>query len=174
MSVNVLAEVREHINGDLSPTQERYTFPSSGYTVTIQRVSAQLLQDYRSRLRRKHQPPAVPTQTLTIAGEEVTQENPLDPDYQAALAAYQADMQRKEFEYFIRNTLSQYDTEAVAAFRKRQLEEFDVTYDEPDWYVFIWYLAALDPADYEEFQRIALNMSRPTRENVEAKKKSSA
>lgn len=166
--MSVIEQVSEHLS-NLSPTQERYTFPSSGITVTIQRVSAQMLADYRIRLRRKNPPPVPPKQTVNIAGENVESENPSDPDYQAALAKYEVEMGKREFEYFIGNTLvlSDTDRQLIKEYRDFQLSHWDVTFDEPDWYVFLWHLAALDPKDFDEFQRIALSMSRPTREAVE-------
>lgn len=166
--MSVTAQVSEHLDG-LSPTQERYTFPSSGLTVTIQRVSAQMLTDYRIRLRRKQLPPPVPKQTVNIAGESVESDNPSDPDYTVALAKYESEMGKKEFEYFIGNTLllSDEDKQLVKTYRDFQKEHWDVAFEEPDWYIFLWHLAALDPKDFEEYQRIALSMSRPTREAVE-------
>lgn len=167
MTVNIAEPPARTVtpNGDhtqLNPMQERYVFPSSGVAVIIQRVSQQRTADHRNSMRLKNRPPAVPMQTVDIAGEMVTQENPADPQYIAELDAYETAFNAKEFEWFVSKTLT-VDTELVRAYREKSLLEDGTDYPEhPDWYLFLWHIAALNMDDFNEFYRIATSISRPT------------
>src|SRR5437870_3711634 len=118
---------------DLSPSQERFTFPSSGLSVTIQRISTQRTTDYRAALRRREPPPSPPVQQVDMGGEMVATPNPSDPEYTAELANYEANMAKREFEWFIAQTLK-YDADVVSAYRAKCLEADGTDYAEhPDW-----------------------------------------
>lgn len=150
--------------------EERHTFPSSGVTVVVRKVSSQRTTDHRNSMRMRAEVkseeeggiPRPPLQTVDIAGEMVTEANPADPDYIARLAAYESKFDTREFEWFISKTLS-VDSEMVRAYREKALVEDETDYSEhPDWYIFLWHICALNMDDFNEFYRIATSISRAT------------
>lgn len=164
MTNTLISATPQVVNGDhqLPAMEERHTFPSSGVTVVVRKVSSQRTTDHRNSMRLKNQPPPVPVVTVNIAGEDVTTPNPADPDYIARLAAYESAFDTKEFEWFISKTLS-VDAEMVKKYREKALEEDGTDYSEhPDWYIFLWHICALNMDDFNEFYRIATSISRPT------------
>lgn len=170
MTHAVLGTVRPAVNGEHSATlpasQERYTFPSSGITVTVNKVSQARTTDHRNSMWMRDEAsgklPVPPLQTVNIAGEDVTQANPADPDYMKALAAYTTAFNSREFEWFISKALS-VDEEAVRVYREKSLVEDGTDYGEhPAWYIYLWHILALNADDYDGFQRVAWGMSRPT------------
>ena len=150
----------------LSTPIEEYTFPSSGVTVQIAKVSTQRTTDHRNAMRRKDEAngivPKPPVQVVDIGGEKVKQENVADPDYIEAKQKYEADFNAREFEWFISKTL-QFEQKVVDEYRKRSLEEDGTDYSEhPSWYIFLWHIACLNPSEFDAFMSIATSMARPT------------
>lgn len=145
---------------------EQVTFPSSGVTVTITRISQQRVIDHRNSMRRldeaKGVVPQPPIQSIDIAGEIVAQPNPADPAYLQALAEYTAKFDAKEFDWFISKTLA-VDSEAVKAYREVSLAVDSTDYPEhPDWYIYLYHIACLNAEDFNLFYNVATSISRPT------------
>lgn len=156
------AQAIAHTDG----THQMYTFPSSGIEVTIQRVSQQRAIDHRNAMQRRDEAhgivPQPPKQTLDIAGELVTQTNTADPEYIAKKQVYDDSVAERQTEWFVSRTLV-IDSQLVADYRARTLAEDGTDYAErPDWYIFLWHIACLNPSDYSDFYFVAASLSVPT------------
>jgi hypothetical protein len=169
MTTTTLDKVMSSVNGDHTdsdPTRVAYTFPSSGVTAIVRKVSQRRATDHYAKSRRDNPPPVAPKTNVDVAGEKVLREDPTSVEYQAwqmQLLSYETTFKEKEEEWFVGQTLV-IDHEAVTTYRAKSLVEDDTDYGEhPDWYIFLWHICALDPRDwYNNAQNIALFLSFPT------------
>lgn len=169
MTSPILIAPKPQLNGDhitLLAGQERFTFASSGITVTVNKVSQARTIDHRNAMRRKDELdgriPQPPKQMVDIAGELVEQTNITDPDYLKALVEYTSAFDAREFEWFLNKTLV-IDVEAVSKYRAKSSAEDGTDYPlHSDWHIYMFHILALNMDDYEQFQSTAWSISRPT------------
>lgn len=159
---------------DLKAGLYAYVLPSSGLTVYIKKVAQARFTDHHNAIRMKRKPPPVPVQTVNIGGEEVTSENPADPEYINLLTNYEREMQTQESDWFLHAALDLTANKGtIDAYRKKCLEEDGTDYaDKDDWYILIEHILSQDVGDISEVYAIALSMSRPTGEAIAAAKSS--
>ena len=68
-----------------------YTFPDTGITVKIRKVSPLLLNE----IQRKNQPPKPPMNEVKYGDETRLEPNPADPEYQKAVQQHELDLELK-------------------------------------------------------------------------------
>jgi hypothetical protein len=77
-----------------------YTF-ATGYTAHLVNVPPSLYLDIQRAMREIHPAPAVPIEQVDMGSGPVPQENPLNPTYQAAVAAYDTFVQQETLRAYV-------------------------------------------------------------------------
>ena len=152
------------------PELTPFTFADTGVKVLIRKVSPMLMNE----LRKAFPPPVPPVQTVEVDGEMVATPNPAHPDYQAALAAYNQDMEVKGRRLLVKRGIEWLDAdqekealEQVTELRKSWVEDYGVELDEPsDKVVYVWFIAAGTDKGIEEVTSAIISRSQPTADEV--------
>lgn len=165
-----MADANGHAQGRVAPPLPEYTFPDSGYTVRLRKVSPMLRDDLEMDLRRKHPAPTPPVITTELG----TEENPADPAYQAALLTWNGEHYERLGEAWFRALVDlgvecEIDDEAVARVRAWAAAR-DLPLDADDKYVFVRYCCVTTQEAIREFRDAASRRSTPTREVVDEHK----
>lgn len=148
---------------------EDFTFESTGVTVKYTRVPLQLIIDFESGWKRKHPAPEIPKNTVEIGGEQKVIDNPTDPDYQIALALYEATMHNASYRYMLKKAivLSESELAEVEALKAElDAEGSDLDTSSPQW-VFLFNIASTDPDEIGQFQNAVLRLSQPSKEAID-------
>ena len=157
------------------PELKPFTFTDTGIKVLIRKVSPML----GNELRKAFPQPQPPMQEVEVDGEKVREPNPSHPDYVAAMAAYNQEMEVRMRRLLIKRGVEYMpDQEAdaltqVDELRKSWMEDYDQPLDEPsDKVVYIWFIAAGTDKGIEEITSAILSRSQPSQEDVELAKAS--
>lgn len=148
---------------------EEFTFESTGVTIKYTRVPLQLIIDFESGWKRKHPAPPVPKNEVSIGGETRVIDNPSDPDYQTALAQYEAAVHNASYRYMLKKAivLSEEDlSEVKALLDEVSAEGSELDGANPQW-IFLFHIASTDPDEIGEFQNAVLRLSQPSKEAID-------
>lgn len=143
-----------------------YTFPDTGITVKIRKVSPLLLNE----IQRKNQPPKPPMNEVKYGDETRLEPNPADPEYQKAVQQHELDLELKLRRALLRlgvfYELTAEDTRSVAELRQYWQEEYKEELPGTDLEVFISYIAIGSVEDLDELVQSITRRSRPTEEAI--------
>lgn len=137
-----------------------FTFPDSGVTVSIKRLSPILLNDIRKAIRREAPKPKPPMHNVNYGGNIKEEENPNDPAYLEALTEYNALVGELFVDRLIRYGVEcQVDAEAV-----RELRESapDLELPDNDKVLYVSRICIQTNADLTALQEAILARSQPT------------
>lgn len=159
----------QHANG-LIP----FTFPDSGKTVQIRKVSFLLWTNLREAHARQHPPPEPPLQEVDYGDGrgKVAEPNRADPAYLDALAKHDNDArawiedQAKRL-YIKRGVVCDVDAEAVKQLRE-DMASVGAELDPDDHFVYVMYLCCPTPEDYQDLVAAITRRSAPAEETVKA------
>lgn len=158
------------------PKLESFTFPDSGITVQLRKVSPLLRDDVDALMRRQHPPPDPPMQVLdTGFGDGATpQPNVADPAYRQAVAEWQLAHWQRVGDALLRLAVTRYvecavDTAAVAELRAA-MAAIGVELDADDKYVYITRIAIASRDDQTDFSNALFQRTTQLREAVDSHK----
>lgn len=150
----------------MTPKNQTFTFPDTGETIGIRKVSPMII----IRLREDFPPPTPPMQKVKIGDEEVLEANPAHPDYQIALEKYNQELELMVRKLVIRRGViiewTEERREAVKEFRKFYQDTYQKKLTESDEEVFIYYVCVGSDLDVQELITAILRRSQPTEEGV--------
>lgn len=156
----------------------------AGYTVQIRRISPDTPARLRTVAERElaGDKPEVPTEQVRMAGPELGGQpidqdipRPDNPDYQAALKAWQDRVRMRSAEK-LRDLIGDYaiitevDLEAVNELRQAYAAQGDDLSAETDRQIWIWRIVAPTRDDQFGVMGTALGTSVPTKEAIQAEK----
>lgn len=158
------------------PKLTEFTFPDSGITVQLRKVSPLLRDDLDALLRRTNPPPQPPVQTVdTGFGDGPSQQtNEADPDYQNALLKWQMEHWRRVGDRLLDLAIRRYiecdvDTRAVAQLRK-DMAALGVDLDPDDKVVYLSRIAIGTREDMNDLSAALFQRQERLREAVDAHK----
>lgn len=159
------------------PTLQLFTFPDTGITVQLHKVSPLLRDDIDAMLRRQFPPPQPPLNVVPSGfGDGATRQEPneADPDHQQALMRWQIEhinrMGQKLMDLAIRNYVEcEVDHEAVAELRAA-MQAMGVELDPDDKYVYVSRICIGTPDDQRDFSNALFTRAAALREAVQAHK----
>ena len=166
-------------HGRYVPKLAEFTFPDSGITVELRKVSPSLRTDIDAAIRRKYPVPDPPMQAgVEGFGDDSTpQPNYADPDYRRLVAAWQIEHTRRLGDTLLRLVIDEYvvaDDDAVASavadLRQRMAARGLELPEENDKYLFVTRICFATDADQADFQRAIFERVTPTRDEVESVK----
>lgn len=148
--------------------------PDSGYTVEYRSIGPTTMYEINLAVRKEFPEPAPPLNSVTgLDGKEHQEANPADPDYVAALEAYQQDYAMKVMDRMldVMTDLAiegEVDTNAVARFR-RGMRRSGVALPEDDRDVWVRHILIASERDLQTLQAAVLRRSQPTEEAIREK-----
>lgn len=157
----------DQLRGRVAPSHPTTILPS-GYTVQVRRLAPGMVASLHARvaLDRAGERPEPPAQAVAVGpGEERTVPNPGDPDYQEALAAWDA-VNKQQAAYKLLRLIQDYalltptDADAVASYREA-MAAVGVDAPDDDRELYVWYLVAPTPADQQALVSFVLGVSEP-------------
>lgn len=158
------------------PKLDDFTFPDSGITVQLRKVSPLLRDDVDAAVRRQHPPPDPPMQVIdTGFGDGATpQPNVADPAYRAAVLEWQTAHWGRVAEALMRLAVARYievevDQEAVAQLRA-DMAALGVELDADDKYVYITRICIGSRADERDLSDALFTRQEQLREAVDSHK----
>lgn len=162
--------------GRYVPKLAEFTFPDSGITVSLRKVSPSLRTDIDAAIRRKYPVPDPPMQAAAEGfGDAAPQPNYADPDYRKLVAAWQIEHTKRLGDALLRLVIADYveiDADelvaAVAELRQRMAAHGLGLPDEDDKYLFLTRICFATQADQADFQRAVFERVTPTRDEVES------
>ena len=143
----------------------KFTFKSSGLSVTYTRVPRKLLEEF-SLQHKKRLYPKPPVQTLEVSGEKVSEENVSDPEYQQAIQVYNLRFGVDLNRFIVKRAVKEFDIEAVRRLREETIGELELPQD--DVIVFVYFIAAIDDAEVWELADAVLSKSQVSEEGTAA------
>lgn len=161
--------------GRAVPAHPTITLPDSGITIAVRKLSPMTMLSLDTAVRRDMPPPAVP-RSIVDYGDGVTEiePNPADPDYQAALAAYEQNVRLEAGKRFTRLVatycLVEWDSDAVAALRSGMAAIGSPlnAEDDTDAYIYVWQIACVSNQDITTLQNFIMGQSQPMEAAVQA------
>lgn len=158
------------------PKLDDFTFPDSGITVQLRKVSPLLRDDVDAAVRRQNPPPDPPMQVVdTGFGDGATpQPNPADPAYRAAVLEWQTAHWGRVAEALLRLAVARYievdvDQEAVETLRA-DMAALGVDLDADDKYVYITRICIGSRADERDLSNALFTRQEQLREAVDSHK----
>lgn len=140
-----------------------FTFKDTGETVFLKKISPLLINE----VRKASPPPKPPKNEVDYGdGKKVWEENASDPDYQAALKAYELEVQERILKLVIRRgVLVEMNEERMARveeLRAEMREDLGMELDSDPKYVFVAYCAVGSGEDLQELAESVFRRSQPT------------
>lgn len=161
-------------NGRTPPPLPELTLPDSGYTVQIRPLGSTTLQQIGETARKSIPAPVPPMNTVTdLDGKEQQEPNEADPDYLAAVAAYEQEVQNDAGQRLL-NIMQAYavvyepDVEQVTAFRAG-MQAGGVEIDGDDRAVWFWHFLLGSARDSQELVQALVRRSQPTEAAIQEK-----
>lgn len=161
------------------PQLESFTFPDTGISVQLRKVSPLLRDDIDAQLRRTHPPPSPPVVADKAAAgfggdKTATIVNEADPDYQTALLKWQLTHYQRVGDVMLDLGIKRYvecdvDTDRVAELRA-DMAALGVELDADDKVVYISRICIGTRSDLEDFSKALFQRTATEREAVEAHK----
>lgn len=165
--------------GRYVPKLAEFTFPDSGITVSLRKVSPSLRTDIDAAIRRKYPLPDPPMGPgVEGFGDEVRAEpNYADPDYRKLVAAWQIEHTKRFAKTMIRLVIDEYVevdegemADAVADLRARMAARGLELPDENDKYLFVTRICFATQSDQADFERAVFERVTPSRDEVDSVK----
>jgi energy-converting hydrogenase Eha subunit E len=160
--------------GRTVPPLPEVTLPHSGYTVQIRPIGPLTINELGKAVRKEIPAPAAPLNDVTgLDGRPGQEANEADPDYIAALEAYEtkvnAEVGARILKLIaVRAIASPVDTEAVQQLRA-DMAAVGVTLPDDDREVFFNHILVVHTDDLTAIQTAVLQRSMPTEEVVKQK-----
>lgn len=159
------------------PTLQLFTFPDTGITVQLHKVSPLLRDDIDAMLRRQFPPPDPPLNTVPSGfgdGAPRQEPNEADPNYQMALARWRIEHINRTGDKLMELAIRSYivcdvDHEAVARLRA-SMQALGVELDPDDAYVYISRICIGTPDDQRDLSTALFTRAAALREAAQAHK----
>lgn len=148
--------------------KHEHTFPDTGITVRIRKVSPLLMM----RLEEKFPRPQPPKNKVVLDGREIWEDNPADPDFAEEVRRYEIEHNARLQHLLIRRgvdyEMRPEDIKAVEELRQFWKEEYNDELPGDDREVFVAYIAIGSLEDMNELTEKILNRIQPTEKTLEA------
>lgn len=160
-----------------SPPPVPFTFPDSGITVLVRRMSPDTMNLIGQAVRKSMPPPEPPQQEVEYPdGSKRMEKNESHPDYRNAMEVYVMEVAQEAanrmMRFIARRVEVEVDLEAVQTFRE-DMEAIGVTLEETDdKVVYVRHILVSSKEDYQALTNFIAQISQPTKEAVDAHKDS--
>lgn len=160
--------------GRAVPAFPSFTFPSSGRTVQVRKISPMTMERIARGVQKDMPPPQPPVFEVELDGGVKTKEtNEADPAYQQALRDYREQFKLETGKRFMRLCasyvlVSDVPTDEVAEYRAAMDAAGAPVDDDDDRWVYLWEMCAAGQQDMQDFQAFVLGLSQATQEAVQA------
>jgi hypothetical protein len=157
-----------------APELEEYTFPSTGVTVRIRKVSPLLSQEVLKAWQKKNPEPEPPLEEIKYGVTTRLEPNYSNPHYLQARRRWVERMNVEIGEQTLRLMIKRgvvvdLPMDEIAAFKAQFKEETDIDIEGDDLYIYIAYMCVGTDADIEDLRDKIMTRSAPTEKKVEEK-----
>lgn len=163
-------------NGRVVPPLRELTFPTSGKTIQLRRISPNILARIREEISKTLPPPDPPMEEVQYGTGKRMQPNTLHPLYVSLYRRWQQEyggvVGEKLLNYILHNGVvvdcEDGDVQHDIAQVREQCEREGITLEDDDAFVYVVYCCMLDDGDMELLRDAVFRGSMPTEEAIQA------